>query len=180
MKYKLIPFYREKELFTLFYDYEDNHMYKFQHKKKSFSMFYFAIIGILFSSPYLDGLYQAHKGTLVDIILFIASIIISYFIAKLFYNNYYLQDTKRKVLLDEDTLKEFAIKGLKQFKIELYACIIVFFIAIVCFFLFFSFNRIPLLIVGCLGLSALYILIFMDPFKRAKVIKDFISNKITI
>lgn len=180
VKYNLIPFYREKEHYTLFYDYENSLIYKIQHRKKSFSVFYLVILGILFSSSFLDSIYQAYKGTITNIILFLASIIISYFIAKLVYDNYYLQDTKRKILLDDNYLKDCAIKGVKQFKIESYACIFVFIIAILCFVLFFSINRIQPLIIGCLGLSAIFVLIFMNPFRRVKVLREFVSNEITL
>lgn len=179
VNYKLIPFYREKELYTLFYDHENSHMYKLQHGKKSFAMFYLVILAVLLGSQYLDRIYQVYKGPFVNTILFIAAFIIGYIIAKMIYDNYYIQDTKRKVIFDGPTLQEFAMKAKKQFRIEIYACLFGVIVAILCFALFFSINRIQPLLIGCFSISALFIILFMKPFRRLKMLKGFIENEIS-
>ncbi|WP_336253601.1 hypothetical protein [Oceanobacillus sp. SE10311] len=179
VNYKLIPFYREKELYTLFYDHENSHMYKLQHGKKSFAMFYLVILAVLLGSQYLDRIYQVYKGPFVNTI-FIAAFIIGYIIAKMVYDNYYIQDTKRKVIFDGLTLQEFAMKAKKQFRIEIYVCLFGVIVAILCFALFFSINRIQPLLIGFFSISALFIILFMKPFRRLKMLNGFIENEISI
>src|SRR5699024_11563462 len=72
----------------------------------------------------LDAFYINYKNTLLNIVIFLFSIGITYYVSKRFYNAYYQQESKRELMLDKDEMKNYAIKGLKQLKIESYSSIV--------------------------------------------------------
>ncbi|GIO23662.1 hypothetical protein [Oceanobacillus sp. J11TS1] len=141
MEYKLIPLYREQERYTLFYDQENNHFYKFQHRNKSFAVFFLVMLAIIYGSKFLDSIYQEYQSTLPNIILIIIGLGITYYVSKKFYRSYYLTETKQEIILDKYNLKKYAIKGMKQFRIEFYSSIASLPIGIIFFIIFLSQAR---------------------------------------
>src|SRR5699024_11593202 len=74
----LIPVYREKEFYTLFYDQHQNVIYKLQHRNKSFGLFFMFIIAMTWFSESLDAFYINYKNTFLNIVTFIFAIGITY------------------------------------------------------------------------------------------------------
>lgn len=180
MQNKLIPIYREKELYTLFYDQENNYLYKIQHRKRSFGVFFILVLLIFYGSKYADRIYQGYQGFLLDTLLFLVALALSYFVAQSIYGKYYNEETKREIFLDSSALEQTAIAGMKQLRIEIYASIVVFILALLAFVLFFIYKEILLLVIGMFGAATVMILLFMRPFARMKILKKFSMGKIDL
>jgi len=172
----LIPIYREKELYTLFYDQHKNVIYKFQHRNKSFGLFFMFIIVMVWFSESLDAFYINYKNTLLNIVIFLFSIGITYYVSKRFYNAYYQQESKRELMLDKDEMKNYAIKGLKQLKIESYSSIVSLPISVFFYTIFFITGGVRPMVIGCIFLGVIFILAFMKPLSRKKILNQFGSK----
>lgn len=180
MEHKLIPLYREKERYTLFYDQENNHIYKFQHRNKSFAVFFLVMLAIIYGSKLLDGIYQEYQSTFLNIILIIIGIGITYYVSKEFYRSYYLIETKQEIILDKFNLEKYAIKGTKQFRIEFYSSIASLPIGILFFIIFIVTGEIRPLVIGCIFVGVVFIIIFMRPLDRKKALKGFRDKSIDL
>src|SRR5699024_10237453 len=150
---RLIPLYRERELYTLFYDQHKNKVYKLQHRNKSFAVFFFTILVLTWASESLHVFYQAYQSTFLNVVILIIAIGITYFVMTQFYRSYYRKDTKRELIMDEHKLQECAIKGLKQLRIEFYSSIISLPIGMLLIILFFVTDKIRPLAIGCVCLG---------------------------
>src|SRR5699024_957117 len=170
---RLIPLYRERELYTLFYNQHKNKIYKLQHRNKSFAVFFFTILVLTWASESLDIFYQAYQSTFLNVIILIIAIGITYFVMIQFYRSYYQKDTKREMIMDKHKLQECVIKGLKQLRIEFYISIISLPIGILFLILFFVTGESRPLAIGCVCLGVIFILILMRPIERKKVLKRF-------
>lgn len=173
MRNKLIPLYREQEHYTLFYNQHTNQIYKFQHRNKSFAVFFLALLSITWASKLLDNMYQTYQNILLNAIVFIIAIVITYYVSIQFYHAYYLEDTKREIVLDQYKLREYADKGLKQLRIELYSSIVSLPVSILFFIIFFVTNKIQPLFIGCIFLGVIFILFFMKPLSRKQMLVKF-------
>ncbi|MGY0691203.1 hypothetical protein ACW2QC_00255 [Virgibacillus sp. FSP13] len=180
MQNKLLPIYREKELYTLFYDQENNHLYKIQHRKKSFGVFFILMLAVFYGSKIIDGIYQEYQDPLLNTILFFAALALGYFVAQSIYGNYYIEETKREIFLDSSAMEQNAIAGMKQLRIEIYASIVALILALLAFVLFFIYSEILLLVIGTFGVATIMILLFMKPFARIKVLKKFKRREIEL
>lgn len=181
MKYKLIPLYREKEIYTLFYDAAHNKLYRFPHRNKPSLTYIGLFILVLYGSSFLNDIYQPYRGPLLNIVLFIAAAVICCFIAKLFMKNYYVQKLDNDVFYDENNMEHFAEKGMKQFRTELHLGVGAgMILALIGFVLFFIFSQIELLIVGSLGLVPLLIIFLTRPFTRNEILKKFQNKEIKL
>ncbi|MEC5425179.1 hypothetical protein QGM71_16965 [Virgibacillus sp. C22-A2] len=181
MKNKLIPIYREKELYTFFYDPDKNHLYRFQHRKKSSGMNFFLLLAVLYGSRYADRIYQSYKGPLVDVVLFTIVLVISYFMAIYFYEKFYIQEKSPKIFLGKESLENYAAKGISQLRTELYlGATLSLLLTIGGFVLFFVFSHFELLVIGCLGSLAIFIFLLMRPFTRIKILRQFQKGEIEL
>lgn len=180
MKERLIPLYREEELYTLFYDPQNNHLYKFQHRNKSFGVFFMGILVVTYVSKFLDGIYQPYQSTFLNMIMFMLGIGLTYYVTTKFYSAYYLQETKRAVIFDKVYLQECATKGMKQLRIEFFASIVSLPVGIIFFIIFFATSSIRPLVIGCICVAVIFILTFMRPLARKKVLRGFKNKGIDI
>ncbi|GAB3799575.1 hypothetical protein [Virgibacillus kimchii] len=177
MKNKLIPLYREKEIYTLFYDTAHDKIYRFPHRNKSSLVYIGLFLLVLYGSILLNNIYQPYRNLLLNIALFFAAVIICYFIAKFFMKNYYIPRMDNEVLLDENTMEQYARKGMKQFRTELSLGIgVSVILSLIGFILFFLMSQIELLIIGSLGIIPLFIIFLTRPLTRNAILKKF-QNK---
>ncbi len=180
MTEKLIPLYRERESYTLFYEQDKNVIYKLQHRNKSFGSFFIFILAMLWLSSMLDNFYQKYQTSSLDITIFIFALGITYYVSKKFYNAYYQQETKREMIVDKDDMEKYATKGLKQLKIEFYSSIVILPISILFFMIFFTTSQIAPMIIGCISLGAAFIIIFMKSLSRKRILNQFENRMIDI
>src|SRR5699024_9338762 len=118
---RLIPLYRERELYTLFYNQHKNKIYKLQHRNKSFAVFFFTILVLTWASESLDIFYQAYQSTFLNVIILIIAIGITYFVMIQFYRSYYQKDTKREMIMDKHKLLYLASKKCMKWHLKMYA-----------------------------------------------------------
>lgn len=180
MKNKLIPIYREKELYTLFYDTENNELYKTQHRNKSYVVYVVLFLLVIYGSSFIDHFYSQVQNALLNVLMILFMFVLSYFIGLTVYRNYYLNDTARSTFFNQGHLEELAIKGTKQLRVELIGCCLAILLAIIGFGFFLLLHQIVFLMVGSIGIAVLWILVFMKPIKRIKVLKDLKNNKIDL
>lgn len=169
----LIPVYREREFYTLFYDQHQNVIYKLQHRNKSFGLFFMFILAMTWFSESLDAFYINYKNPLLNIVIFIFAIGITYYVSNRFYNAYYQQESKRELILDKDEMKEYAIKGLKQLKIEFYSSIVSLPISFFFYTIFFITSKVRPMVIGCIFLGVTFIFAFMKPLSRKRILRQF-------
>lgn len=180
MDNKLIPLYRERESYTFFYEQQNNVLYKLQHRNKSFGLFFIFILGMTWASELISDIYANYQSSFLNIIIFISAIGITYYLTDKFYHAYYNKETKREIILDKIKLQEYAVKGLKQLRIEFYSSIVSLPISILFFIIFFSTSEIRPLIIGCIFLGVVLILAFMKPLSRKKLLKKFEDKMIEL
>lgn len=180
MDEKLIPLYREREIFTLFYEPHKNMVYKIQHRNKSFGLFFIFILTMLWFANMLDDFYKNYQSSFLNITIFIFAIVSTYYVSKKFYIAYYQQKTKRELIVDKDDMEKYAIKGLKQFKIELYSSVVIVTISIPFFILFFITSYMAPMVIACICLGAVFILMFMKPLSRKRILHKFKNRTIDI
>ncbi|WP_040981884.1 hypothetical protein [Oceanobacillus jeddahense] len=178
MKRNLIPIYRNQDLYTLFYDQNEKVIYKIPFwKKNSISSVYLIVIALYIIGFLLNGFYQNYSNVLLDIILLILGIGIAYVTVDKIYQIYYEYEKKHPIILDFSYLEECIYKGMKQSRIEIVVIVLSFLFAIVAFALFFIANSIEPLIIGCLSTTVFLSFIYMKPFKRRKVIKEWSKKR---
>src|SRR5690625_611512 len=168
---KLIPIYREEELYTLFYDEKNDKILKIPHTKRSLSAYYSLIFGLIVLSALLDPLYLPIQNPLFNLISLFISLVIVYFITKSFYRRYYEQDNIRDVWFDQEEMKVRAKKGQKQLNIELGAAIVFFLVSIFIFIIFIASSEVRALFVSMVCAAPVFILFYMKPLKRRKLLK---------
>ena len=171
MKSSFIEFYRKNHLYTLFYDESDGLIYKIPTSKGyTFQNFYLVGIGFIITSNLLNNFYQEYNNLIIDISLFILSLVIGYESAGRLYKHYYDEERTRSIILDDSFLEECLKKGIKQSRIDLISLFISPLLAIIGIVGFFFINTIHLLIMGCICLSLFRVSYFMKPLKRRKII----------
>src|SRR5699024_4317304 len=70
-------------------------------------------------------------------------------------------------------MKEYAIKGLKQLKIEFYSSIVSLPISFFFYTIFFITSKVRPMVIGCIFLGVTFILFFMKPLIRKSILRDF-------
>jgi len=177
LKDTLVTFYRNKDLYTLFYDQDDGIIYKIPiRKKNSYVKVYLSFIVLYITGNLLNGFYQKYNSLLLDISLFIISVVIAYFTANKLHQTYYAEEQKRPIVLEDSVLEECAHEGMRQSRIESNVVILSFLGAVVSFIIFFAVNSITPLIVGCLNTAVFLGYIYMKPLKRRKIINKLLNK----
>ncbi|ONK23513.1 hypothetical protein BLX87_09825 [Bacillus sp. VT-16-64] len=181
---KLIPIYREQKAYTIFYDREHHKFYKFQHQE-----FYAILILIIYSLAILGGIYLANEiflyfsfaGNAVNMFLLtcIGIVIIgSYFVAKMYYRSFYAQKP-REIFLNRESMETYARKGIQQYRVAIYAggglSVLM---ALISFILTLVFARLDFLVLGGLGITNTFHLLFIKPFTTQKILKQMVHNEI--
>lgn len=178
MKSSLVPVYRDRDLYTLFYDQDDQLIYKIPFaKKSSIISVYVTVIVIYIIGNLLNDFYIKHHSLFLDISLFIIGIAVAYLTVNIMYRVYYMEEKTRPLILNDSFLEECVGEGMKQSKREILVVIISFLFAVVTFIIFFTINSIKPLIFGCFSTSVFLSFTYMKPLKRRKVIKEWRMKK---
>lgn len=80
---------------------------------------------------------------------------------------------KREFILDKDEMKEYAIKGLKQLKIEFYSSIVSLPVSVFFYAIFFITSKVRPMVIGCIFLGVTFIFAFMKPLSRKRILRQF-------
>src|SRR5699024_3620550 len=130
-------------------------------------------LSITKSKTFSDNIYKIYQIYLLNSNVFIIAIVITYYVSIQFYHAYYIEDTKREIVLDQYKLREYADKGLKQLRIELYSSIVSLPVSFLFFIILFVTNKIHPLFIGCIFLGVIFILFFMKPLSRKQMLVKF-------
>ncbi|UOQ86792.1 hypothetical protein [Gracilibacillus salinarum] len=175
----LIPIYREADIYRLFYDQKANRLYKFSYRKKSSVLYMGLFLILLYGSNALNNLYQQAEIPLTNILLCLIALAACFGIAKYMDHQTYEQSSKSGLYFDNDTLKRYAIEGLRQFEIELYVGMsLSVLIMTVGFSLFLIVNHLVLLVIGCLGLVRVWMFLLTKPLRRYQLLQQFKEKEI--
>ena len=182
MKKALVPFYRNGNLYTLFYDREDGLTYKVPfHEQTSVARLTVYIIAFYIITNLLNGYYQQHHSLFLDIALVIIGIGIVYFVVSKLYRTSYMEDKIRPIFLNETFLEECVKEGMKQSRVEIFVIVVSLVFSIVCFAVFFTISSVKPLVFGYLGILVIWIGIYMTkPLRKRKVLKGLRSGKIHV
>lgn len=177
---KLIPVYREKENFTLFYDTDKNQLFRLPHRKMGTGLYIFLFLLVLYGSQYLNDLYQPYKSPVLNIILSISLLPLCYVLAKVMHKHYYIHDNPRELYFGQDTLEKFIEQGKRQLRRELYGLVTMISLSVVCFILFFTFNQLQPLIVAEIAFMVVLLFVFMKPYSRLQLYKKIQKGEIKL
>lgn len=178
MKRTLIQFYRNSDLYVLFYDQADGEFYKIPFRKKgSFTSTYLIVVALIVTGTLFESVYKNYHSLLLDICLVIVGMAIAYFMVNKLYKAYYMEEKAQAMYLDNSLFKTCASEGMKQSRREIAVLIISFLLAIASFFTFVIANNPKLLIVGSLGTASFLAFYYMKPIKRRKIIKKLRNKK---
>ena len=180
MNKQLIPFYREEEIYTLFYDEENNKMYRFPHQKTSSFKYIGLFVIVLYGSKVANDIYQSYSNPLINLIVFLIINILLYIGARSLYHRYYNHDKTRSIFIDEGRLMNYANQGLRQFRIELYASISLGILSLGGFLLFIILNQLEPLIAGGMFFSISLLFVSLKPYKRYQLIRKFQRGEIEL
>lgn len=171
---KLIPIYREKEMYTYFYNENSEKLYKIQHRKQSYLSYILLYLLVLYGSGVVNQIYQQFQSVLLKYILVAVVLLSCYMISKLFYKQYYLQDSMKVIYISNEFLAICIKKGMKQLKVESISVIVIGMPMILIGFLLFLYkNNIQALVIGALGIIILIVYILSHPYKRYDYLKEF-------
>lgn len=178
----MIPIYREKEIYTIFYDTEQNKLYRFPPRKLGSAFTYMGLFFLFLYGPkMLNGIYQHYRNPLLDLFLFVVLLISCFVISKVLMNQFYIQRMEHHEFYNKDNMKHIADMGRKQFRIELNLGLgLSLFLSSICFVLFILFHRIePLILLG-LGLVPIYSILLTRPITRNVILKKFQRKEIDL
>ncbi|MFC0492131.1 Uncharacterised protein [Listeria grayi] len=170
---KLIFIYREKELYSIFYSSDKKKFIKVPHKKTNSWLYIIVFIVLLNGSQFAANLYKEISNGYVNLISIMISIMLSYLIAKVFYNNYYEISEQRVMEATVLDVSELFVKGRKQNKIYTILIIITDIMMLLCTTLFFMFGSFLILIIVLLLFIIMWIGMFMHPYARKKIQKIY-------
>jgi hypothetical protein len=179
---KLIPVYREKENFTLFYDTDKNQLFRLPHRGKigGFSWYYLLPLLVLYASSFLNDLYQPYGSLVLNLVCSIVLLPIGYSIARVFYKGYYIQNKNREYYLDKENLLNYEEQGKKQFVRECIGTLFSIAVMIIGFVIFFVFNQLQGLIIGGIGCTVVWIFLLMRPYSRLQLYKKIQKGEIKL
>ncbi|BBO00023.1 hypothetical protein [Sporolactobacillus terrae] len=179
---KLVPVYREKESFTLFYDTDKKQLYRFPHRGKigGFSWFYLLPLLVLYVSSFLNDLYQPYGSLVLNLVCSIILLPIGYSIARVFYKGYYIQNKNCGYYLDQENLLNYEEQGKKQFVRECIGTLCSIVVMIIGFVVFFVFNQLQGLIIGGIGYIVVWIFLLMNPYSRLQLYKKIQRGEIKL
>lgn len=180
---KLLPIYREQKEYTIFYDHEHEKFYTFQHQE-----IYPFFILILHSLVIPAGIYLANEiflyyaFTATGLRMLLLScisivVIVSYFVAKLYYRNFYTIEA-RELFLHRDHIEKYARLGIEQYRKAIYVggTLSILF-AVVPFLLTLVFARLEFLVLGGLGITSTFNVLFSKPFTTKKILEHFLHKE---
>lgn len=180
-KNRLIPIYRDKEIYTFFYDEKNNHLYRLIHRGINPLGYMILFFAVLYGSKYANEIYQPYEGLFFNLILFIIGNVICYLIAVNFYHRYYIWDTTQTVYLSQASMKDYSIKGEEQLHKEIYiaggAFILFGFFG---YLLFLTFGWFQAFSIGCIGSTGIYALLLMRPMTRRRLLRKFQRKEIQL
>ena len=178
----LIPIYREKEIYTIVYDTEQNKLYRFSHRKLGSSLTYMGLFFLfLYGSKMLNGIYQHYRNPLLDLFLFVVLLISCFVISKVLMNQFYFQRMEHHEFYNKDNMKHIADMGRKQLRRELILGLgLCLFLSLIGLVLFVMIRQIEPLIVFGLGLVPIYIILLTRPFTRNVIFKKFQRKEIDL
>lgn len=167
----LIPLYREKEMFTIFYDTKQDKLVKLPHRKKTYILYVVLFILVLYSIPYVVNVYNHIDHSAVKLLIVFALVGITYLASHVTYYRYYLRHIINPVFPNSIYLEKVFVKGRKQFRIESVTCFICAMITLISVFLFLLLNQLIFMIFANLFFGPCFIYIFMRPIKRMKLLR---------
>lgn len=170
---KLIFIYREKELYSIFYDKHKKKFIKVPHKKTNSWIYIVIFIALLNGSKFVDNFYKEISNGYLNLTSIIISIILSYLIAKTFYNNYYEVSEQRMMEYNALDIKEFFVKGRQQNKIYTFLIAGTDLVTLLFIALFLKYGSFLILVITFLLLIIMWVGVFMHPSARKKVQKNY-------
>ncbi|RYL93661.1 hypothetical protein [Sporolactobacillus sp. THM19-2] len=175
-----VPFYREKENYTLFYDVDKNQLYRLPHTKRSSGLYIIAFLLVLYGSYTLNDIYQNYQGFMINLALSLITLPLSFVIAKIFYKGYYIQDQMSNIYIDQANLLNYAVQGNEQLHREVFGILFALVITIICFIIFFVMGLLQSLVIGVMGFVAVWVFVFMKPYSRIRLYKKVQRGEIKL
>lgn len=177
MKSNLVQFYRNSDLYTLYYDQVNGEFYKIPFKKKgNFTSTYLIVVALIVAGALFGNVYGNDHSLLLDFGLIIVAITIAYLMVNKLYKSYYSIEDIRPMYLDPSFFESCASEGMKQSRREVTVLMIALLLAITSFITFLFANRPKLLILGGISTACFLAFYYMKPLKRRKIIKKLRSD----
>lgn len=172
----IIPLYREKELFTVFYHTELETYVKINHREKTYVVYTLLFLGVMYAIPNISSFYAQLENDILKVCLTFLVLFISLFSATIVYRRYYEHDTLRVVYFEQDRLRHFMQRGKAQLLKETLVTVPFFFISVFCFCIFLMTSHFFFMIVSSLSLAICFMYGQMRPLKRLKYIRKVLNE----
>ncbi|MBT2651845.1 hypothetical protein J7E18_08165 [Oceanobacillus sp. ISL-73] len=129
----------------------------------------------------MNKIYLPYANFFFNSLLLIVIFILSYLLARNIFYSFYDKATQKHLLIDKNKLKDYAIQGLKQWKMEIYlGGGIALGFTVFGMPLFFILDKIEFLVIIGLGLVPLHMIFLTSPIKRYKILHKFINDEIQL
>lgn len=169
---KLIPLYRLDELYTIFYDISDGKYYKINHKERSKVKYFIGLFLLITIGQLIDNIYKSFATPLLNILLLVGGFILTYFIIRRFYSNYFILGSKKKMKLTDDELNTYVEEGYKQYRLELIFSVVGVILGALFAIIFLVTAQVYPLLVSCAMFAVLIIFLFTKPKIRRQQLKS--------
>lgn len=171
----LIPLFRKKELYTIFYDIKKETFVKLPHRKPNVILYVASLLILLRVAPYIDQLYDRYDHLAIKLLFIVTSIGITLYASYELYVRYYEQHNAREMFPTLFSTDEILVRGRKQFWFETTVTLLLLTMSVIAIILFLLFRQfIYMIMTNILSLPCL-VFLWMRPYKRMKLLREEID-----
>lgn len=170
---QFIPLYREKELYTVFYDVQERRLVKLPHRKKTYIVYVVLFLSVLHGTPYVTRFYDHLPYSLLKFIVLFVIIGITCFATFMTYYRYYLWDEISPVFAHVNNLEKIVLKGREQLRFDSVICFFCMIVTFVLGFIFLITQDVVWFVLTNLFLAPSLIYLLMRPIRRMKLLRDY-------
>lgn len=167
----LVPIFRQKELYTIFYDIKKGSFVKRPHRKPNVVLYVASLLILLRVIPYIDRWYDLYDHLGIKLLFIAGSIGITIYATYELYVRYYEQDKVCEMFPALLPITELFVKGRKQFWVETIVTLLFLAISIISIALFLLFRQFIYMIIANFLYSPCLVFLWMRPYKRMKLLR---------
>ncbi|WP_088839057.1 hypothetical protein [Listeria sp. ILCC792] len=168
--------YREKELYSIFFDEEKKQFVKLIHKKRNYWVYTILFLIVLYGSQYISSIYNYEDNLVMKLLLLVLTLVLSFFVARVYYKNYYDITSKREMSYSDNSIKDLMNDAKNQSEKEWIVLITIIVMSIIVSLLFLYFGYIMALIFDFLLFFLVCTGVFMKPLKKRKIVSNHLKK----
>lgn len=167
----LVPFFRKKEYYTIFYDIKKDTFVQLPHRKPNIILYVALFLILLRIVPYIVQFYDHYDHLLIKLLIIAILVGINLYASSELYVRYYEHHNAREMFLTSIPIEEPFVKGKKQFRVELIVMLLFLVMSFVSISLFFLFQQFIFVILANLFSFPCFVFLWMRPIKRIQLLR---------